>query len=88
MVDTALTLVRQYIDAHLEEPADYALFVVFQTTVLQNQKFMIACTLQFGMLFDLTFDADLQQWYMNVYSKIETQKLKEARHAVSEQQAP
>lgn len=90
MIDKALTLVKQYIDAHLEAPADYALYVISQATILSNFKCLISATLQFGMLFDLTFDAEAQRWYMNVYRKTECRELDapEVPHAVSEQQNP
>lgn len=90
MTDKALTLVKQYINAHLEFPADYALYVISQATILGNFKCLIACTLQFGMLFDLTFDAEKRRWYVNVYKKIVSRELDapEVPHAVSEQQNP
>ena len=93
MIDKALTLVKQYIDAHIEKPnpdADYALYVVFQASVLGCFKCLISATLQFGMLFDLTFDAEAQRWYMNVYKKTVSRELDapEVPHAVSEQQNP
>lgn len=93
MTDTALTLVRDYIDAHIEKPApdaDYALYVISQATILGNFKCLIACTLQFGMLFDLTYDAEKRRWYMNVYKKTVSREFDatEVTHAVSEQQNP
>lgn len=90
MIDKALTLVRDYIDARLETPADYALYVISQATILGNFKCIIACTLQFGMLFDLTYDAEKRRWYMNVYKKTVSRELDapEVPHAVSEQQNP
>lgn len=75
MIDKALTLVRDYIDARLEAPADYALYVISQATILGNFKCLIAATLQFGMLFELTYDNANRKWYMNIFGKIATQEL-------------
>ena len=75
MTDKALTLVKQYIDARLEAPADYALYVISQATILGNFKCIIACTLQFGMLFEATYDSANRKWYMNIFGKIATQEM-------------
>ena len=93
MIETALSLVREYIDARLEKPnpdADYALYVVFQASMLGSFKCAIAATLQFGLLFDLTFDAWERRWYMNVYKKTDSRELDapEVPHAVPEQPDP
>lgn len=74
MVDKALAIVREYIDSHIY-PADYTLFVVWQSTVLQHFKCMITSTIAFGMCFDLTYDGDNGCWYLNAYRKIDQQEI-------------
>jgi len=75
MVDEALALVREYIDSHIDH-ADYTLFVVWQSTVLQHFKCLITATIAFGMCFDLTYDGDNDCWYLNAYSKVYQQEIK------------
>lgn len=74
MVDEALALVREYIDSHIDH-ADYTLFVVWQSTVLQHFKCLITSTISFGMCFDLTYDGDSRCWYLNAYRKIDQQEI-------------
>lgn len=73
MVEKALSIVREYIDNHIDH-ADYSLFVVWQSTVLQHFKCMITATIAFGMCFDLTYDGDSGSWYLNVYRKVDQQE--------------
>lgn len=74
MIDKALAIVREYIDNHFDR-TEYALFVVWQSTVLQHFKCMIASTVSLGMCFDLTYDGDNERWYLNVYQKTAQQEI-------------
>ena len=78
MIDKALAIVRDYIDNHFDR-ADYALFVIWQSTVLQHFKCMITATIAFGMCFDLTYDGDHECWYLNVYQKTAQQVISHDR---------
>ena len=71
MLEKAQTIVRDYIDERMGQYVDYSLFVVWQSTVLQNFKCLIATTLSFGAQFLLTYDGDEKCWYVDVYQKTE-----------------
>ena len=74
MIERAIALVREYIDAHIDhtnQDAEPAVFVVWQASVLQNFKCLIATTLPAGVYFELTYDGDQKRWYFDVYRKAE-----------------
>lgn len=71
MLEKAQAIVRNYIDEQLGENAEYSLFVVWHSAVLQNFKCMISTTLSFGAQFMLTYDGDEKCWYVDVYQKTE-----------------
>ena len=74
MIETAKDLVKRYIDEHngKEKPdVSFALFVVWEASVLENFKCAIATTRPYGMYFELTYDGSEKCWYMDVYRKTE-----------------
>lgn len=71
MLEKAQAIVRDYIAERIDDSGDYTLFVVWQATVLQNFKCLIATTLSFGAQFLLTYDGDEKCWYVDVYQKTE-----------------
>ena len=80
MVTKAITIVREYILTHMdksEETPDFAVFVVWQVKALQNWKFMISSTLSDGMYYELTYNGDKREWYLDAYKKFENQMITE-----------
>ena len=78
MVTKAITIVREYILTHLdksEETPDFEVFVVWQVKALQNWKFMISSTLPDGMYYELTYNGDKKEWYLDAYKKFENQTI-------------
>lgn len=81
MIEDAKSLVNDYIKTHIENPsAEYSIFVIWQATILQNYKCLIATTLPVGMYFELTYDGDRECWYFDVYRKIENREIAYGLH--------
>ena len=79
MLDQAITLVKEYLEEH-NPGEEYTLFVVWQVAVLQNFKCLIAVTHPCGMIFEVTFDGDMDSWYVNVYRKTDCLEKKDGIH--------
>lgn len=81
MDTTALNLVEDYIVAHLDksdpEP-EFEVFTVWKAKVLQNWKYLISSTLPDGMYYELTYNGDKREWYMDVYKKFENRVIPDA----------
>ena len=74
MIEKAIKLVKDYVDAHIDHSnpdAEYTIFVVWQCKILQNFKCLISTTLPNGMYFELTWDGEQERWYFDAYKKIE-----------------
>lgn len=74
----AMGIVSDYIDGHLDkndEPVKYNLFVVWKAKVLQNWKFLISSTLQDGMYYEVTYNGDKKEWYLDAYIKFENKSI-------------
>ena len=70
----ALNIVKDYIDEHwdaTDPKVPYEVFTVWKAKVLQNWKFLISSTLPDGMYYELTYNGDKQEWYLDAYKKFE-----------------
>jgi len=70
----ATRIVADYIENHLDKsdgPVLYNVFIVWKCKVLQNWKYLISSTLNDGMYYELTFNGDRGEWYLDAYKKFE-----------------
>ena len=81
----AVSIVTDYVLAHLDktdlkEDEDGTLFscyIVWKSKALQNWKYLISTTLPDGMYYELTFNGDKNEWYLDAYKKFENKVIKE-----------
>lgn len=70
----ALRIVTDYVDAHLDKSDGtpvYGVYIVWQCKVLQNWKFLISTSLYDGMYYEVTYNGDKAEWYLDAYKKFE-----------------
>ena len=80
MDNKALKIVTDYILEHLDKAdpvPDFELYIVWKCKTLQNWKYLISSTLSDGMYYELTFNGDKQEWYLDAYKKFENRCIKE-----------
>lgn len=66
--------VREYTLEHLDksEPTpDFDVFVVWYCKTLQNQKALLSTTLSDGMYYEVTYNGDKKEAYLDAYKKFE-----------------
>ena len=76
MDNTALEIVRNYILDHLDKSdpvPDFEVYTVWKCKALQNWKYLISSTLCDGMYYELTYNGDKQEWYLDAYKKFSNQ---------------
>lgn len=76
----ALAYVEDYIAEHLDksdpEP-EFEVFIVWKCKALQNWKYLISSTLNDGMYYEMTYNGDKEEWYLDAYKKFENRCIKQ-----------
>ena len=78
----AHSIVLDYIQKHLDKSdniTDFGVYTVWKCKALQNWKFLISSTLLDGMYYEVTFNGDKSEWYLDAYKKFENQVIPERR---------
>lgn len=79
MDEKVINIVKNYILNHLDksdEIPDFSVFTVWKAKVLQNWKYLLSSTLPDGMYYELTYNGDKKEWYLDAYKKFENQVIK------------
>lgn len=80
MKERALKIVVDYISAIHKKSGEvphFEVFLVWMCKTLQNWKFLIASTLSDGMYYEVTYNGDAHEWYLDAYVKVENQIIKD-----------
>lgn len=80
MDNKALEIVRNYILEHLDKSdpkTAFEVYTVWKCKTLQNWKYLISSTLYDGMYYELTYNGDKEEWYLDAYKKFENRVISE-----------
>ena len=80
MEKKAMDIVRRYIVERLrpaDETYDFDVYIVWKCKALQNWKFLISTSLPDGMYYEVTYNGDKKEWYLDAYKKFENQCIPE-----------
>ena len=77
MDDVAISAVQRYIRTVLipKDPAFYAaypkiaVYIVWKAKVLQNWKYLISTDVPDNYYYELTFNGDKNEWYLDAYAR-------------------
>ena len=79
MIEKAKEIIKNYVLEHLDKSdtiPEFEVFVVWQCKALQNWKFLLSTTLIDGMYYELTYNGDKNEFYLDAYKKFENQCIK------------
>lgn len=75
----AIEIIKKYAEKHLDksdEKIDFEVYIVWKCKALQNWKFLLSTTLYDGMYYELTYNGDKEEWYLDAYKKFENKCIK------------
>lgn len=78
MDKTAIKIVREYIEAHLDKSdskPQFEVYTVWKAKALQNWKYLLSSTLCDGMYYEATYNGDKNEWYLDAYKKFENKTI-------------
>ncbi len=77
----AIELVENYVIEHLDKSDDLSdsifVYIVWKCKMLQNWKYLLSTNLLDGMYYELTYNGDNKEWYLDAYKKFENRCIKE-----------
>lgn len=74
MDEKAISIVRSYIEEHLDKSdgmPEFEVFTVWKVKALQNWKWLISSSLYDGMYYEVTFNGDKSVFYLDAYKKFQ-----------------
>ena len=74
MDEKAISIVRSYIEKHLDKSdamLEFEVFTVWKVKVLQNWKWLISSSPPDGMYYEVTFNGDKSVFYLDAYKKFQ-----------------
>lgn len=74
MIEEMKQIVRKYAEQHLDATdgkIDFDVYVVWQVKALQNWKALLSTSLPDGMYYELTYNGDTKEMYVDAYKKFE-----------------
>lgn len=77
----AREIVRDYVNEHLDKTDGIEIdmtdtYVVWQCKTLQNWKALVSTTLPDGMYYEITYNGDKNEVYLDAYKKFENRCIK------------
>ena len=81
----ALETIRSYTIEHLDKSdkdyqkyvSDLYVYIVWKNKTLQNWKYLLSTNLPDSMYYELTYNGDKKEWYLDAYRKVENQCISE-----------
>lgn len=74
MDNKAIEIVASYVQEHLDKSdpeCNFQVFVVWKCKTLQNWKWLISTTIHDGMYYEVTYNGDKKEFYLDAYKKFE-----------------
>lgn len=71
----AILLVEQYVMDHMDaadpDDVEFETYIVWKCKTLQNWKYLISTNIEDGMYYEMTYNGDKGEWYLDAYRKTE-----------------
>lgn len=69
-VQNPTDLLRMHLESVLPCEKNYSIYIVWQCKTLQNRKWILATNLPDNRLYELTYNGDKNEFYLDEYDKV------------------
>ena len=79
MDQEALSIIEEYIHDHLDasdREIEFEVYIVWKCKILKNWKYLISSSLPDGMYYEMTYNGEKEEWYLDAYKKFENRVVK------------
>lgn len=71
MDELAIKIVSEHIEDYFNPfGLHFEIYIVWKCKTLQNWKYLISTSLCDGMYYELTYNGDIKEWYIDAYKKV------------------
>ena len=80
MDERAIQIVLSYVAEHQDSgwpQIEFETYIVWKCKALQNWKYLLSTSLFDGMYYELTYNGDKKEWYLDAYKKFENRRIYE-----------
>ena len=85
MDNEALNIILDYANEHVDKSdAETTItpYIVWKSKILKNWKYLISTNLYDGMYYELTFNGDSNEWYLDAYKKFDNKVIPKNRNII------
>lgn len=85
MDNEALNIVLDYAKEHVDKSdveTTIAPYIAWKSKILKNWKYLISTNLYDGMYYELTFNGDSNEWYLDAYKKFDNKVIPKNRNII------
>lgn len=78
-LNKCMEMVKEHTEEHLDKSdtmPNFKVFVIWCCKTLQNHKALLSTTLSDGMYYELTYNGDKKELYLDAYKKFENKCIK------------
>lgn len=72
-------ILENYIETKIDKTVEipqYEMYIVWQVKALQNNKALLSTSLSDGMYYEITYNGDKEEFYLDAYKKFENKCIK------------
>jgi hypothetical protein len=77
MTEKVIQMVKGYTSSKMVGEHEFDVFIVWHCYILGNMKWLVSTTIPDGMYYEVTYNNDKGEFYLDAYKKVENKRIYE-----------